>query len=303
MNPIPGKRKLMSNLWMLLLTVIVIYIALVVFVYFTQSNMLYFPQLPSRDLGSTPDRHGLAYEEVKLVTTDGVSLHGWFLPVANPRATLLFFHGNAGNISHRIDSLQVFHDLGLEILIIDYRGYGQSEGEPSEKGTYLDAESAWRYLTEEKKIPPRRILIFGRSLGAAVASHLARNHEAQGLILESAFLSVPDIAATRYPFLPMRLLSRFHYDNRRNLHAITMPVLIAHSRDDELIPYEHGRELFAAAREPKQFLQLRGGHNNGYSVAGKDYIRGLDRFIQSCTSARREPGEDSEHPTTAGGDI
>jgi fermentation-respiration switch protein FrsA (DUF1100 family) len=277
-------RKLMSNLWSLLLILGVTYLVLVFFVYFTQSSMLYFPELPSRKISATPDHYGLAYEELQLVTEDGVKLHGWFLPAENPRATLLFFHGNAGNISHRMESLEIFHELGLETLIIEYRGYGQSEGRPSEKGTYLDAEAAWRYLTEKREVPPHKILLFGRSLGAAIASHLARDRQPMGLVLESAFVSVPDLAATLYPLLPVRLLSRFRYDNRNNLQAVTSPVLIVHSRDDEIIPYRHGRRLFAAAGEPKYFLQLRGGHNDGFMVTGDDYLDGLDDFIRNCIS-------------------
>lgn len=277
-------RQLMSNLWSLLLILGVTYLALVFFVYFTQSGMLYFPELPSRKISATPDHYGLAYEELQLVAEDGVKLHGWFLPAENPRATLLFFHGNAGNISHRMESLEIFHELGLETLIIEYRGYGRSEGRPSENGTYLDAEAAWRYLTEEREVPPHEILLFGRSLGAAIASHLARDRQPMGLILESAFVSVPDLAATLYPFLPVRLLSRFRYNNRDNLQAVTSPVLIVHSRNDEIIPYQHGRRLFAAAGEPKYFLQLRGGHNDGFMVTGEDYVDGLDDFIRNCIS-------------------
>jgi fermentation-respiration switch protein FrsA (DUF1100 family) len=283
------KRISMNSIWSLLLILGTLYLLLMVYVFFTQSSMLYFPGLPSRKITTTPDHYALPYEDVELQTEDGLRLHGWFIPVANPRATVLFFHGNAGNISHRMESLEIFHKLGLEILIFDYRGYGQSEGRPSERGTYLDAQAAWRFLTEQRQIPPRKILLFGRSLGAALASNLARDQQPMGLILESAFTSVPDLAATLYPFLPVRLLSRFQYDNRRNLQTISSPVLVAHSRDDEIIPYEHGRQLFAVAAEPKSFLMLRGGHNDGFLITGKDYIEGLDDFIEKCISFDRQP--------------
>jgi fermentation-respiration switch protein FrsA (DUF1100 family) len=278
----------MNSIWSLLLILGTLYLLLMVYVFFTQSRMLYFPELPSRKITTTPDLYALPYENVELVTEDGLKLHGWFIPVNEPRATLLFFHGNAGNISHRMESLEIFHKLGLETLIFDYRGYGQSEGQPSENGTYLDAEAAWRFLTEKRRIPPRKILLFGRSLGAALASNLARDHQPMGLILESAFTSVPDLAATLYPFLPVRLLSRFRYNNRQNLQAITSPVLVVHSREDEIIPYEHGRQLFASAGEPKAFLAMRGGHNDGFLVTGKDYIEGLDNFIRKCMSSNRQ---------------
>jgi fermentation-respiration switch protein FrsA (DUF1100 family) len=278
----------MNSIWSLLLILGTLYLLLMVYVFFTQSRMLYFPELPSRKITTTPDLYALPYENVELVTEDGLKLHGWFIPVNEPRATLLFFHGNAGNISHRMESLEIFHKLGLETLIFDYRGYGQSEGQPSENGTYLDAEAAWRFLTEKRRIPPRKILLFGRSLGAALASNLARDHQPMGLILESAFTSVPDLAATLYPFLPVRLLSRFRYNNRQNLQAITSPVLVAHSREDEIIPYEHGRQLFASAGEPKAFLAMRGGHNDGFLVTGKDYIEGQHNFIRKCMSSNRQ---------------
>jgi fermentation-respiration switch protein FrsA (DUF1100 family) len=278
-------RISMNSIWSLVLILCTLYLLLVVYVFFTQSSMLYFPELPSRKITTTPDSYALPYEDVELVTEDGLKLHGWFIPVDKPRATLLFFHGNAGNISHRMESLEIFHKLGLETLIFDYRGYGQSEGRPSEQGTYLDALAAWRFLTENKQIPPHKILLFGRSLGAALASNLARDHRPVGLILESAFTSVPDLAATLYPFLPVRLLSRFRYDNRRNLQTISSPVLVAHSREDEIIPYEHGRQLFATAGEPKAFLAMRGGHNDGFLVTGEDYIAGLDAFIEKCLAS------------------
>jgi fermentation-respiration switch protein FrsA (DUF1100 family) len=275
----------MNSIWSLLLILGTLYLLLMMFLFFTQSRLLYFPELPSREITTTPDRYALAYEDVELVTKDGVKLHGWFIPVENPRATLLFFHGNAGNISHRMESLEIFHQLKLQVLIFDYRGYGQSEGQPSETGTYLDAEAAWSYLTQIKEIPPQRIVLFGRSLGAAIASNLARNHRPLGLILESGFTSAPDMAATLYPFLPVRLLSRFHYDNRKNLQAITSPVMVAHSNEDEIIPYEHGRQLFTAANEPKTWLAMRGGHNDGFLITGQAYIKALDDFIKQCLSS------------------
>jgi fermentation-respiration switch protein FrsA (DUF1100 family) len=274
----------MNSFWSLLLILGTLYLLLMLFLFFTQSKLLYFPELPSRQITTTPDRYALPYEDVELVTEDGLKLHGWFIPAENHRATLLFFHGNAGNVSHRMESLEIFHRLGLQVLIFDYRGYGQSEGQPSEAGTYLDAEAAWRYLTKTKAIPPKKIVLFGRSLGAAIASNLARNRQPMALILESGFTSAPDLAATLYPFLPVRLLSRFRYDNRENLQTISLPVLVAHSSEDEIIPFEHGRQLFAAAGEPKAFLAMRGGHNDGFLITGQAYIQALDNFITRCMS-------------------
>ena len=251
----------------------------VVFLFSWQARLLYYPNQPSRELTSTPADIGLAYQSVELTSTDGLHIHGWFLPAAEARGVVLFCHGNAGNISHRLESLKIFHDLGLAVLIFDYQGFGQSQGKPSEQGTYDDVEAAWNYLTQERGIPAKDIVIFGRSLGAAIAAQLASRHQTGGLILESGFTSVPDLAATLYPFIPVRWLVRFSYNTRDYLNAVSSPVLVIHSRDDELIPFAHGRELFAAAKAPKQFLELRGGHNDGFLLSGQTYIDGLAAFL------------------------
>jgi len=270
----------LSSIWSFLLVVLAVYLALGLFLYFSQSRLLYFPDMPSRTVAATPDNVNLAYESIEIVTDDGVRLDGWFLPAeGKARGALLFFHGNAGNISHRLDSLQIFASLRLDVLIFDYRGYGRSDGEVSEQGTYLDAEAAWRYLTEERRIPQKDIVLFGRSLGAAIAAHLAARQEPRALIMESGFTSAPDLAADLYWYFPVRWLARFRYDARKYLGSVNSPVLIVHSRDDEIIPVRHGRDLFAAASEPKEFLEIAGGHNEGFLASGSTYIGGLDDFL------------------------
>jgi fermentation-respiration switch protein FrsA (DUF1100 family) len=273
-----------GNLAGLLLLAAVFYGALVLFVYLSQSRLLYLPDLPSRTLGSNPQQAGMAYQDVALDTEDHVRLHGWFIaaPPERRRASLLFFHGNAGNISHRLESIAIFHELGLDVLIIDYRGYGQSTGRPSEKGTARDARAAWVYLAEQRGIPANEIILFGRSLGAAIAARLATEISAGGLILESGYTSVPDLAARVYPFLPVRLLSRFRYDTRKALANVACPVLVIHSREDEIVPFAHGEALYAAAREPKQLLVIRGGHNDGFWISKPDYMAGLARFLDTA---------------------
>lgn len=255
------------------------YAVLLVAVYLGQERLLYLPELAGRTLTATPRDIGLDYETVWLTADDGVRLNGWYVTTASPRATLLFFHGNAGNIAHRLDSLRIFHDLGLAVLIIDYRGYGQSEGTPSEAGTHLDALAAWRYLTESRGEPPQRIVLFGHSLGAALAAWLAAEKQPGALIMESAFTSVPDLAAELYWWLPARRLARLHYATRDYLARVRCPVLVVHSEEDEIIPYRHGRALYAAARSPKAFLTLRGDHNAGFLLSGADYVKGLDAFL------------------------
>jgi hypothetical protein len=264
-------------LWTILITVVGFYAGLTALVFFFQNRLVYFPL--SR-LALTPAAKGLAYENVWLETPDGVKLFGWFVPAEPARGVLLFFHGNAGNISHRLDSIEQFHRLGLSVFIIDYRGYGRSEGRPSEQGTYLDAEAAWRYLVEERQVAPDKIVIFGRSLGGAVATWLAQDHPPAVLIIESTFTSIPDMAAQIYFFLPVRLLARIDYNTLARLPELTSPVLIIHSPDDDVIPYVHGQRLFAAAQEPKEFLSIQGGHNDGYIRSAELYEARLEAFLQ-----------------------
>ncbi|MFQ5881515.1 MAG: alpha/beta hydrolase [Candidatus Methylomirabilales bacterium] len=271
----------LNSVWSILLLVAGAYGALLLVLFFFQSRLLYLPNLPSRDVIATPERVGLAYEPVKIVTDDGVTLDGWFVPVRQARGVLLFFHGNAGNISHRLDSLKLFNDLGLATLIFDYRGYGRSHGKPSEQGTYRDAEAVWRYVTEKRHTAVQDIVLFGRSLGAAIAVHLATEHTPKALIIESAFTSIPDLAAEVYPFLPARWLARFRYSTEAHLQSVSCPVLVVHSRDDEIIPFAHGRRLFAVANEPKQLLEIRGGHNDGFVVSRQAYVDGLDTFMRA----------------------
>ncbi len=270
----------LSNLWFLLRAGLLVYLGLGLALFLFQSHLIFFPDMPSRALSVTPERAGLAYESVEIVAEDGVRLHGWWLPAGpEARAVLLFFHGNAGNISHRLASLKIFADLGLDVLIVDYRGYGRSEGEVSEEGTYLDAEAAWRHLVDGLGVPPERIVLFGRSLGAAVAAQLASRHRPGALILESGFTSVPDLAQQLYPIYPAHLLARYRYATKEYLEMVRSPVLIVHSQNDEIIPFEHGRALFAAVPGPKTFLELRGGHNDGFLVSRRTYVEGLDGFL------------------------
>lgn len=271
----------LHSLLHLLLVVFITWCGIALYLYFSQSRLLYYPELPTRTIEATPAAVGLAYENVQLLTADDTRLHAWFVPATASHGTLLFSHGNAGNIGHRLDSIRQFHSLGLDVLIYDYRGFGESEGKPSEAGTYLDAKAAWDYLLLEREIAPRQIVIFGRSLGAAVAAELASQYPSAGVILESAFTSVPDMASSIYPWLPVRLLSRYQYNNLEKVARITSPLLLVHSRGDEIVPYDHGERLFAEANEPKQFLELSGGHNDGNHVSHDIYMETLQRFLDS----------------------
>jgi hypothetical protein len=255
-----------------------VYLGLCLILYVFQERYVYFP---TRELAVTPAAYGLDYEELWLTTADGVHLHGWYVPAPATRGAILFLHGNGGNISHRLDTLKIFHDLGLAALIIDYRGYGASGGRPSEEGTYLDAQAAWRHLLEVKGYSQDRIVLFGRSLGGAVAAWLAARTRPAGLIVESTFTSVEDMGRHYYPFLPVRWLTRIHYPVLGYLRQVQSPVLIVHSPDDEIVPYNQGRRLYEAAPMPKYFLELIGDHNHGFMLSGPRYVQGLEKFLSN----------------------
>jgi fermentation-respiration switch protein FrsA (DUF1100 family) len=270
----------------LLIGAALVYFGLLATVYFNQHRMLYLPNMPARALVTTPASYGLAYENVHFDTEDGVSLHAWFMPVPGATRTVLFFHGNAGNISHRLDSLAIFVRLGLQVLIIDYRGYGESSGKPSEAGTYRDATAAWRYLTVTRGVAGKDIVLFGRSLGGAVAVELASRVDAGALMVESSFISVPEMAAKLYPFLPVRSLARLHYPSLERIGAVRCPVLVLHSKNDEIIPFSHGQRLYQAAPQPKAFFVMGGGHNDGFFVSGDAYVHALGDFLRAHPGSR-----------------
>lgn len=260
----------------LALACLIFYAGMVLLAYCLQDRLLYFP---FKEIGATPAALHLPFEDVRLTTSDGATISAWWIPAKNERAVLLFCHGNAGNISHRLDSIEIFNKLDLSVLIFDYRGYGTSTGHPSEDGTYHDAEAAWRYLLEVQKKQPEKIILFGESLGGAVAAEIASRQTAGGLIIMSSFTSIPELAGRLYPFLPVRLLSKFRYATIDKIGAISCPKLIIHSPDDEIIPFALGRALYEKAAQPKQFLQIRGGHNEGFLVSGELYVQGLRDFL------------------------
>lgn len=245
--------------------------------YLKQPSMTFFP---AAALVETPRDWGLAYSDVWLTTDDGVRIHGWYIPREGSQKALLFLHGNGGNISHRRDSVGIFNRLGLNVLIIDYRGYGQSKGTPSEQGLYQDAMAAWRYLTTVKGFPESSVLIFGRSLGGAVAAQLAGQVNAGGVILESSFSSAVEVANALFPVLSRLVMLRYAFPAAEYIRSTPSPVLVLHSPEDELIPYATGRRLYEAAPEPKAFLPLRGDHNSGFLLSQPEYEQGLRRFLE-----------------------
>ena len=223
------------------------------------SSLIYFPE---RDIRAIPERLGLSPQWVFFEARDGVQLSAWYVPMQDARGTILFFHGNGGNVSHYVQSLGLFARLGFSSFILDYRGYGRSAGTPSERGTYLDAEASWQYLVRTLGIPADRIIVYGRSLGGAIAAWLARRHTPRLLVLESAFTSLGNVAAELYPWAPTKLLLGDRYDTETFLQEVECPVLVIHSPDDEIVPYTEGLRLFARAKPPKHFLAIQGRHNS-----------------------------------------
>ena len=264
------------------------YAGLAALIFFKQ-DALVFQSSIDRGLQATPASMGLRFDALTLATDDGERLDAWHVPARTGAPSLglvIVFHGNAGNIGHRLDYLRMFHDLGYASLIFDYRGYGRSSGKPSEEGTYLDAAAAWRHATGALGYPAQRIVAFGESLGGAVAAQLASSQRPAALVLASSFTSVPDLGAEIYPWLPVRALARIRYDTRERLATIAAPVLVIHSRGDDIIPFAHGERLFAAARSPKQFLEIAGGHNDGFVFGRKEWVSQLDDFLRSVLAPR-----------------
>lgn len=242
------------------------------------NRFLYYP---SRAMVATPARAGIEYEDVYFPAAgDGVRLNAWWVPLAGARGTVLFCHGNGGNISFLVDSIAIYRSIGLNVLAFDYRGYGMSEGTPTEEGTYRDALGAWEYLVREKKADPARILLVGRSLGGAVAAWLGTKRRPGGIVLESTFTNAADVAHYHYPVAPGRLIFGDTYDTLSRLGTIAAPILVVHSPEDEIIPYSMGEELFRHAPGPKEFLVIRGSHNGGFMDSRREYRDGIEGFVK-----------------------
>lgn len=245
--------------------------------YFMQATFLY---RPVRDVTYTPEELGLDFEKVTYKSEDGLHISGWYIPSEGSKLTVLFCHGNGGNMMHRLDSINIFNNMGLNCFIFDYRGYGNSEGTPSEEGTYMDAMGAYKWLTMEKKVPPDDIIIFGRSLGASVAAHLASRVDARTLIIESAFTSYVDIGRKFYPYMPVRWFARFSYETIEYIKKVHCPLMIIHSRNDDLVPFEFALELHEAANEPKELVEIFGSHNDGFLISGEIYKKAWIKWLK-----------------------
>jgi len=261
---------------MRLLVFLGLVICLWILIKYTERKQIFYPL---RSIEMTPDRAGLKYEDVFFNASDGVRLNGWFIEADSSRGVILFCHGNAGNISHRFDTIVILSQMNLDIFIFDYRGYGRSGGVMTEKGAYLDAKAAYDHLAKVKKTKPGKIVLFGRSIGGNVAIDLATKVDAACLISESAFASIEDMAKSIYGVRPPRWLLSNHFDAMSRIKSVDIPKLIIHSSDDEIVPIRQGRMLFDAATEPKEFFELTGSHNEAFLAAGRGYSDRLGRFI------------------------
>jgi len=259
----------------ILITAAVLYALLCVAVWARQGNLVWYPGAPPT---STPSDHGSQYEDLRLTARDGVWIHAWLVTAKDPKGAIVLSHGNAGSIEQRIDKARAFVDLGWSVLLYDYRGYGASSGEPTEEGTYLDAEAAYDELAR-RGFDSRRIVSYGESLGGAVAIELATRRSVGAVVVEDTFTSLADMAAKVYPWLPVRWLARIRYASIDKVARIRAPFLVLHSPTDELVPFEHGRRLFDAAAEPKEFLATAGGHNAGGFLQRADWRRAVGEFL------------------------
>ncbi len=242
---------------------------------------------PTSEITGTPADIGLEYRDLYLTAEDGVKLHSWHIPYPGARQTLLILHGNAGNIGHRVPWLELLHPLGVDILLLDYRGYGRSGGSPHEQGLYLDAAAAYRWW-EAQRAPTDQLVLVGESLGGAVAVDLAARGLADGLVLQSTFTSAWDMAKTMMPIGLLQPLSGVSFNSAEKIPRVRCPMLFIHGDRDEIVPLRLGRKLYELAAGTKEFYQVAGaGHNDLLWIAATDYIDTLRHFLGRVASASR----------------
>jgi uncharacterized protein len=266
------------------------YVILVLLIRAMEPRLVYAPGA-ARYLTAPPPALGLTPETVRFTAQDGVMLSAWIIrpPASAPDPFwIVICHGNAGNLSEggRAEHYAGLHQLGLGIFAFDYRGYGESEGSPDERGVYLDADAAYRQLRDSLGVPPERIVLFGHSLGSAVAVELATRVPAAGLILDGALFSAVARGQEIYPWLPVRLIARNRFESDRKIGRLTLPKLFLHARADNVVPIDHGRRLFALAPEPKRFVELAGGHGDAFLVDSAAYYGAIAGFLEALKRRR-----------------
>jgi fermentation-respiration switch protein FrsA (DUF1100 family) len=275
---VPSRRWRRPLAWLLGL-VAVAYGGVLIVLMALENSLVYYPVPASEDWGARPD----GVSDVDLISAEGTSIHAWWAPAAGARGAVLYCHGNAGNLSHRADSIAALNRVvGESVLIFDYPGYGQSGGRPSEAGCYAAADAAYDWLVERQKIAPEHIVLYGGSLGGGVAVDLASRRPHRALVLMKTFTALPDVARTQFPWLPVRWLMRNRFDNLAKIGRCHRPVFIAHGTADSVVPFELGCRLFAAANEPKEFLRIEGGDHN---EPAPDFYVALRRFLDKVDPA------------------
>ena len=236
---------------------------------------------PLKELNANPSNIGLEFENIYLITKDNIKIHGWFIPNNLTSKTILFFHGNAGNISYRIDIIEILSTLNVNIFIIDYRGYGNSNGKPSEKGMYIDAITAYEYLINQKKIKPENIIIYGKSIGTTAAIDLASKVKIGKLIVDSGLTSAKDMSKIIIPFIPVYLFLNVKFNSIKKIANVNCPKLFIHSIDDKIIPFSMGQKLYEKANYPKKFYESTGSHNDFLYINKNKINKILDKFINN----------------------
>lgn len=271
------------------------------YLYFMQDRMLFYP---SRTFETSPEQAGLRYKSVRIAVNDNEEIHAWYFDaasngrVADPARTIIFCHGNAGNISHRLETVEFWLRLGANVLLFDYRGYGQSDGRPSEKGLYEDVAAAYDWLVDNGKADPSSIVAFGRSLGGAVAVDLASRRDCSGLMVESSFSSLVDMGRHMFPFFPVKLLLKYDFDSISKIRNLNCAVVITHSPDDDMIPYEQSKRLYDAAADPRKFVDLSGLHNDREYLKHPDYIEACRwLLVQNPVQSRSQDVNPDDVPT------
>jgi len=258
-----------------LLFLIILVLSIVVYAKYIERTNVFFP---SEEIEATPEILNLDYDDIYIDTEDSVKINGWFIPNDKAEYTLLFFHGNGGNISNRLDKIKMLYDLDLSIFIIDYRGYGRSKGSPTEEGLYLDALTSYNYLVNKRKIENDRIIVYGESLGTVVAVDLAQKKDVKAIVLEGAISSGRDLAKIYYPYMPTPLFS-IKLDSESKIKEVNVPKLFLHSKEDEIVPIKLARKLYEVSPEPKEFIELRGGHSSAYQDSKEKYLSSIKSFI------------------------
>lgn len=256
---------------------------------FIERHFIFFP---TRPLMFTPSEWGMDFEDVFFITSDGVKLNAWLIDAGENTPMILWFHGNAGNIADRVENAKLLFDRGLSLFMVDYRGFGKSEGEPSERGINEDGQSAYSYLLS-RGIAPGRIIVFGRSLGGTVAVSVASCNPCAGVILESTFTNMADMAKRHFPVIPGMGGFKLKFPSIDRIGSIEKPILFIHGDEDELVPYELGRRLFDAAPAKKEFYTVGGAHHNDTCyIGGKEYFDRFEKFAREKTGEARPPASE-----------